>query len=62
MTFSALLKRDLRLAVRQGGGAGMAIGFFLIVVSMIPIGVGPDLNLLSTLKWKPSEITPPASA
>jgi heme exporter protein B len=47
MTFAALLKRDLRLAVRQGGGAGMAIGFFLIVVSMIPLGVGPDLNLLS---------------
>jgi len=47
MTFGALLKRDLRLAVRQGGGAGMAVGFFLIVVSMIPLGVGPDLNLLS---------------
>jgi heme exporter protein B len=47
MSFAALLKRDLRLAVRQGGGAGMAIGFFLIVVTMIPLGVGPDLNLLS---------------
>ena len=47
MSFAALLKRDLRLAVRQGGGAGMAIGFFLITVSMIPLGVGPDLNLLS---------------
>lgn len=47
MSFTALLKRDLRLAVRQGGGAGMAVGFFLIVVSMIPLGVGPDLNLLS---------------
>ena len=47
MTFGALLKRDLRLAVRQGGGAGMAIGFFLITVSMIPLGVGPDLSLLS---------------
>ena len=46
-SFSALLKRDLRLAMRQGGGAGMAIGFFLIVVSMVPLGVGPDLNLLA---------------
>lgn len=47
--FGALLKRDILLAVRQGGGAGMAIGFFLIVISLIPLGVGPDLNLLARI-------------
>lgn len=45
----ALLRRDMRLAIAQGGGAGTAIGFFLIVVAMLPLGVGPDLNLLARL-------------
>ncbi len=45
--FMAVLRRDIKLAAAQGGGLGMAIGFFLIVVSLIPFGVGPDLNLLA---------------
>lgn len=45
--FSALLKRDIKLAAAQGGGLGMSIGFFLIVVSLFPFGIGPDLNLLA---------------
>lgn len=45
----ALLKRDLRLAMRQGGGAGLAIGFFLIVIALMPLGIGPDLNLLARI-------------
>lgn len=45
--FLTLLKRDILLAVRQGGGAGLAIGFFLIVVAIFPLGLGPDLNLLT---------------
>ena len=45
--FWAILKRDIKLATAQGGGLGMAIGFFLIVVSLFPFGVGPDLNLLA---------------
>lgn len=47
--FWTLFARDLRLAARQGGGGGMAVAFFLIVVSMLPFGVGPDLNLLSRI-------------
>ena len=47
--FSALLIRDLRLAVRQGGGGGMGAAFFLIVVSILPLGLGPDLNLLGRI-------------
>lgn len=47
--FRALLVRDIRLAMRQGGGGGMAVAFFLIVVSILPLGLGPDLNLLSRI-------------
>jgi heme exporter protein B len=42
----ALLQRDLRLAVRIGGGAVIGVLFFLIVVTLIPFAVGPDLALL----------------
>lgn len=45
----ALLIRDLRLAVRAGGGFGLALAFFLIVVVLVPFGVGPDPALLSRI-------------
>ncbi len=48
-SFLALVRRDLRLAVREGGAIGTALGFFLIVVSLMPLGLGPDLNLLSRI-------------
>jgi heme exporter protein B len=38
----ALLARDLRLALRSGGGAGLGLAFFLVVVLMVPLGVGPE--------------------
>jgi heme exporter protein B len=44
---AALLRRDMRLAVRVGGGALMGVLFFLIVVVMVPFAMGPDLALLS---------------
>jgi heme exporter protein B len=47
--FFSLLKRDIALAVRVGGGGGMAVLFFLIVVTVVPLGVGPNLNLLATI-------------
>ncbi len=47
--FFALFMRDIRLSVRQGGGGGMAVGFFLIVVSILPLGLGPDINLLARI-------------
>ncbi len=42
----ALLVRDLRVSVRLGGGALIAVLFFLIVVTLMPFAVGPDLALL----------------
>ena len=47
--FFALLCRDLRLAVRDGGALGTALGFNLIVVALLPLGLGPDLNLLTRI-------------
>lgn len=45
----ALFIRDVRLAVRAGGGALIGVLFFLTVVAVIPFGVGPDLNLLARI-------------
>jgi heme exporter protein B len=42
----ALLLRDMRIAVRIGGGALMGVLFFLAVVTLIPFAIGPDLALL----------------
>ena len=47
--FSALLIRDMRIAVRVGGGALMGALFFLIVVTMMPFAIGPDLALLARI-------------
>jgi len=47
--FTALLARDLRLAVRAGGGALIGAFFFLIVVTLLPFAVGPDLALLQRI-------------
>src|SRR6266550_6930850 len=46
---SALMLRDMRLAVRVGGGALIGVLFFLIVVTLIPFAVGPDLVLLARI-------------
>jgi len=45
----ALLMRDLRLAVRAGGGFGLGLAFFLIVTVLVPFGVGPENELLSKI-------------
>ncbi|MEP2703975.1 MAG: heme exporter protein CcmB [Roseibium sp.] len=45
----ALFQRDLRLSVRVGGSALVGVLFFLAVVTVIPFGVGPDLNLLARI-------------
>lgn len=42
----ALVLRDLRLAVRAGGGFGLGLAFFLIVIVLVPFGVGPEAAVL----------------
>lgn len=43
---AALFIRDIRIAMRAGGGGLIAVLFFLIVVTLTPFAVGPDLALL----------------
>lgn len=45
----ALLLRDLRLAIRAGGGFGLGLAFFLIVVTLVPFGVGPQGEILARI-------------
>jgi len=45
----ALLTRDLKLAIRAGGGFGLGLGFYLILAVLIPLGVGPDPQVLGLI-------------
>ena len=47
--FFELVRRDLQLARRDGAALGTALGFYVIVATMLPLGVGPDLNLTSRI-------------
>ena len=47
--FFTLIRRDLQVALREGGAIGTALGFYLIVVSILSIGIGPDLQILSKI-------------
>ncbi|HVZ91108.1 MAG TPA: heme exporter protein CcmB [Rhizomicrobium sp.] len=46
---SALVLRDLSLAARAGGGAALALAFFAMVATLVPLGVGSDLALLARI-------------
>jgi heme exporter protein B len=43
----ALLSRDVRLAWREGGAIGTALGFYLVVIVITAFGVGPNPDSLS---------------
>jgi len=45
----ALLTRDLRLAMRAGGGFGLGLAFFLILAVLVPLGVGPEGRVLALI-------------
>jgi heme exporter protein B len=48
-TLLAVTAQTLRLGLRAGGGAIVALIFFLAVVAVIPFGVGPDIKLLARI-------------
>lgn len=45
----ALVRRDLRIAWRVGGGALIGVLFFLSIVVLIPFALGPDVPLLKRI-------------
>jgi heme exporter protein B len=47
--FLALVRRDLVLATRIGGGAELGLVFFLTMVAIVPFAIGPDQGLLGRL-------------
>ncbi len=44
---AALIRRDLRIALRVGGGALIGVLFFLSMIVLMPFALGPDLPLLA---------------
>ena len=44
-----VIKRDLILALRRRSDVLATLFFFIIVVSLFPLGVGPEMNLLRTM-------------
>ena len=44
-----LLRRDLRLAVRQSAESFTAVTFFILAVILFPFGVGPDPTVLARI-------------
>lgn len=47
--FWSLVKRDFLLAIRHGGGAALCLGFFLVIITLQPLGIGPDPDTLKTI-------------
>lgn len=46
---AGLLARELRLALRLGGGGGIALAFFVLAVVLIPLGVGREPGMLARI-------------
>ncbi len=46
---AALFLRDIRIAIRIGGGAMIGVLFFMSVVTLMPFAIGPDLALLTRI-------------
>lgn len=47
--FLGVFRRDLRLALRQGGEAGLVLGFFVLAVILFPFGIGPEPAVLQRI-------------
>ena len=45
----ALLLRDLRLAIRTGGGFGLGLAFFFLLSVLVPLGIGPEGGILARI-------------
>ncbi len=47
--FMAIIRRELKLALRQGSDAAIALMFFVVVVALFPLGVGPEPGVLERI-------------
>ncbi|GLQ34713.1 heme exporter protein B [Amylibacter marinus] len=44
-----IILRDVQLALRSGGGFGLTLAFFLVLVMFVPFGIGANLELLARI-------------
>jgi heme exporter protein B len=47
--FKKIALRDIKVSWSGGSSSSMVVGFFIIVVTLFPLGVGPELNMLSRI-------------
>ena len=47
--FLLVVRRELRLAVRQAGDSAMVVLFFVLATVLFPFGVGPEPNVLARI-------------
>lgn len=47
--FLSIVRRDLRLALRQGSDSMMVVMFFVLTVVLFPFGVGPEAGVLERI-------------
>ena len=47
--FKKIVLRDIKVSWSGGSTSSMVVGFFIIVVTLFPLGVGPELNMLSRI-------------
>jgi heme exporter protein B len=48
-TAAALLARELRLAYRRAADTGMSLLFFVVALSLFPLGIGPSPDILARI-------------
>ena len=48
-SFLLLVARDVRLASRQGSASSLVVIFFVLSVTLFPLGVGPDTEILARI-------------
>ena len=47
--FGLIIRRELRLALRQAGDSAVIVMFFLLATVLFPFGVGPEPNILARI-------------
>ena len=45
----AMIRRDVALALRLGGGGSIGVAFFVLVVVLVPLGIGPEASTLQKI-------------
>lgn len=45
----AMFKRDIRLTLRSGGGFALSLAFYLLLVMLVPFGIGPNPEVLARI-------------